>query len=80
MSLARADLPKPLQGAQFMTEREIAVATFRAVAALYVELTGKPLSLCVETEGGIIRITEGEVRARLADPQESSQKPQASHA
>jgi hypothetical protein len=41
-----------------MTDREIAVATFKAVAALHYALTGKPLSLSVETESGTIRITE----------------------
>jgi hypothetical protein len=51
-----------------MTDREIAVATFRAVAALHVALTGKPLCLTVETESGTIRIIEGEELLPIADP------------
>jgi hypothetical protein len=33
-----------------MTDREVAVATFKAVAALYYAVTGQPLRLTVETE------------------------------
>jgi hypothetical protein len=36
------------------------VATFKAVAAFHHALTGKPLSLSVETESGTIMIEEGE--------------------
>jgi len=53
-----------------MTDREIAVATFRAVAALHVALTGKPLSLSVETESGTVRIIEGELPIQTAAPEE----------
>jgi hypothetical protein len=41
-----------------MTDREIAMANFKAIAALYHAMTGKPLSLDVETESGTVRIVE----------------------
>ena len=41
-----------------MTDREIAVATFKAVAALHYALVGKPLSISVETDAGSFTIVE----------------------
>ena len=57
-----------------MTDREIAVATFRAVAALPHAVTGKPLSLTVQTESGAVRIIEGEEPLLTADPAERCQR------
>jgi hypothetical protein len=57
-----------------MTDREIAVATFRAVAALHYAVTGRPLSLSVETESGTIGIIEGEGPPPTADPAECSHR------
>lgn len=57
-----------------MTDREIAVATFRAVAALHYAVTGKPLSLSVETEAGTIKIIEGERPPPTSDPVECSHR------
>lgn len=50
-----------------MTDREIAVATFKAVAELYRALTGKSFSLLVETQAGTFRIVEGEAPIPSAD-------------
>jgi hypothetical protein len=61
-----------------MTDREIAVATFRAVAALHYAVTGKPLSLSVETEAGTIKIIEGEQPLPTFDPVECSHRQRAS--
>lgn len=41
-----------------MTDREVAMATFKAVAAVHYAVTGKPLTVAVETEGGTITITD----------------------
>ncbi|MEH2565135.1 hypothetical protein V1289_004762 [Bradyrhizobium sp. AZCC 2289] len=57
-----------------MTDREIAVTTFKAVAALHYAVTGTPLSLSVETESGTIRIIEPEGLPPTADPAECSHR------
>jgi hypothetical protein len=46
-----------------MTDREIAAATFKAVAALHYAVTGKPLTVHVETEAGTITITDSPIPA-----------------
>jgi hypothetical protein len=53
-----------------MTDREIAVATFSAVAALHYAVTGKRLSLIAQTESDTVRIIEGEAPLLTADPAE----------
>jgi hypothetical protein len=60
-----------------MTDREIAVATFKAVAALHYAMTGKPLSITVETETGSVTITDpmGALPAHCADLAESQTTP-----
>lgn len=39
-----------------MTERDMLMAIYKAIEQMYVELTGKPLSVSVETERGAITI------------------------
>ncbi len=43
-----------------MTEKDIAIATFRAVAAVYYRLFGEQLQLRVETDDGFVNICEVE--------------------
>lgn len=60
-----------------MTDRESIMATFKAVAALYHRLTGDALVVKVETERGIVVISETvrpETLSRLADDGESPAK------
>lgn len=39
-----------------MTDRECLLAIYKAVEALYVKLTGEPLSVAVDTDNGLVRI------------------------
>jgi hypothetical protein len=55
-----------------MTDREVAVATFKAVAAVYYAVTGKPLTVDVETEGGTITVTDSPTRVIQAPAAASS--------
>lgn len=49
-----------------MTERDMLMAIYKAIEQMYVELTGKPLSVSVETERGAITIqTSGGTRDDL---------------
>ncbi len=48
-----------------MTDREIAVATFKAVAALHYAFTGKPLTLTIETDCGAVSVTEPPAEASV---------------
>ena len=45
-----------------MTDREVAVATFKAVAAVHYAVTGKPLTVAVPTDAGTITITDSPAR------------------
>jgi hypothetical protein len=51
-----------------MTDREVAVATFKAVAALYYAVTGRPLLLTVETEEGRVTINGGPLAGKPTQP------------
>jgi hypothetical protein len=53
-----------------MTDRETAMATFKAVAALYHAFTGQPLSLTVETENGTVGIIDTPTPVRPILPAE----------
>jgi len=43
-----------------MTDRECMIAIFKAVSLVYREVTGKPLSITVETEQGVVGIDESQ--------------------
>ena len=39
-----------------MTDREVMMAVYAAIEKLFVELTGKPLTVAIETANGIVKI------------------------
>lgn len=41
-----------------MNDREVMMAVFKAVAATYEAVTGQPLSVSIETENGLVTISE----------------------
>lgn len=49
-----------------MTDREVMTAIYAAIEKLYLDVTGKPLSVSVETSAGVIKIKASEPQARLA--------------
>ena len=58
-----------------MTDREAIMAVFRAVATIHQRLTGEPLTVSVETDQGMVLITEAARPATLSRraEQESAQ-------
>jgi hypothetical protein len=44
-----------------MTDRECLIAIFRALQAVHLAVSGKPLTVRVETEGGEVTISDGPV-------------------
>jgi len=49
-----------------VTDREATIAVYKAVEKLYLAMTGQPLTVDVQTEDGIVRITDWEGQATLA--------------
>lgn len=53
-----------------MTDREAMSAVFIAVSALAEKLTGKRLTVFVETEGGMIAVSSADAPWKFSDPAE----------
>lgn len=50
-----------------MTDREVMLAIYKAIEKLYLELTGKPLVITLDTETGRITIGVSAERATAGD-------------
>lgn len=44
-----------------MTDRDCLIAILKGLGAIHVAVTGKPLTIDIETEAGVSTLTEGQV-------------------